>query len=129
MKMKAVVGGNWNSLGGHVYNHSKRKGRVVLADSGKNASGMKTLKTERVEGVGHEAFAVVGAMAEYHMRTMTRLDEHEGEGAMDVVEEVEGRRCMVGMGRRRFPCSRNGDTLGTGRQRTWLKSVEEDTPL
>lgn len=88
-----------------MYKHWKR-----LADNGKSASEMKTLKTERVEGVGREAFA-----AEDHtLRTMT------GEGATDVRDwvEVEGRRCRMGMGHRWFPCSTNGDTLGTGRQRT-----------
>ena len=133
MKTKAVVGGNWNSLAGDVYNHSKRKVLVVLADNAKSASEMKMLKTERVEVVGREACAVAGAMAEGHtlyLRTRMVVDEDGKKDAMDVhgwslhvVEEVEGRCCMADMGRSSFPCSTKGGILGTGRQRTWLKTV------
>lgn len=137
MKTKVAVGGNWNRLAGHVYNHSKRKVLVVPADNAKSVSEMKMLKTGRVEVVGREAFAVAGAMAEGHtlyLRTTMAVDENEEEDAMDVhdwslyvAEEVEGRCCMMGMGRSSFPCSTKGGTLGIGRQRTWLKSVGDGT--
>lgn len=140
MKTRAAAGENWNSLAGHVYKHSKRKVVLVLADNAKSASEMKTLKTERVEVVGREAFAVVGAMAEDHtlyLRTMVVVvdeDDEEEEDVMDVhdwslyvVEEVEGRCCMVGMGHSSFLCSTNDGILGTARQTTWLKSVGNGT--
>jgi len=136
MKTKAVVGGNWNSLAEDVYSHLKRKALEVLEDNVKSENEMKMWKTERVEVVGHEAFAVVGAMAEGHtlyLRTTVVVDENGKEDAMDVhdwslyVVEVEGRCYMMGMGRSSFPCSTKGGTLGIGRQRTWLKTVGDGT--
>jgi hypothetical protein len=136
MKTKVAVGGNWNRLAEHVHNHSKRKVLVAPADNAKSASEMKMLKTGRVEVVGREAFAVADAMAEghtLHLRTTMAVDENAEEDAMDVhdwsyvVEEVEGRCCMMGMGRSSFPCLTRGGTLGIGRQRTWLKTVGDGT--